>query len=76
MSNVDEFVPRERAHNGYGRTQQWIITVLRAEPGRWFFYPFPVAYPQSLANTYRVRYPGTEWAVNEDGRLGARWIGE
>lgn len=74
MTATDEFIPVERRHH-YGRVMAFIDEVLKPDPEVWHIYPHKVKQPQYMAVAYASRYPGTEWALDKKGRLGARWIG-
>jgi len=73
VSKTDEFVPVVRSRAG--RTQRWVESELRTHPGEWLLYPQPVEKPQQAAYSYPRRHPGTRWAVESQGRLGAVWLG-
>jgi hypothetical protein len=73
-TTADEFVPVPRPQQR-GRCQRWIAEELEPEPGVWKLYPFPVAQPDNCRRNYPRTHPGTEWELDADGRLGARWVG-
>lgn len=69
---MDEFIPAPP--QARGRTQRF-VDELREHPGEWRLYPYPVERPRQLRTQYPSAYPGTEWALDDEGRLGARWVG-
>jgi hypothetical protein len=73
-SDTDEFVPVPKP-SGLGKTQQWIADKLVPRPGVWRRYPYPIENAAACVYAYPRKHEGTEWAVDADGNLGARWVG-
>lgn len=74
MTALEDAVPVVQ-FTGYGRAQRF-VEELRQTPGDWKKYPHPINAIAAAISKNRHRYPGTEWAVDTDGELCARWIGD